>query len=137
MDEIRINLNDEVRFKLTDRGRDIYYHQFDELIKKHPTIGIKPQMPKVDADGYSKMQLWCFMELYGPHTHMSSPVVVEPLEIIYKPRKQRRSAKIMLIKLRLWLYDIELRFWNFVYEACERVEKSKRGKGENNDNQED
>ena len=31
MNDIRINLNEAVKVKLTDLGKDIYYHQFDEL----------------------------------------------------------------------------------------------------------
>lgn len=28
---VNINLNDFVKFKLTDKGKDIYYHQYDEI----------------------------------------------------------------------------------------------------------
>ena len=28
--EIKINLNETVKVKLTDYGKDVYYHQFDD-----------------------------------------------------------------------------------------------------------
>lgn len=86
MDIVKINLNETVKFKLTDHGKDIYYHQYDELnelIKARGGKPLKPSMPRVDKDGYTKMQLWCFFELYGDHIGMTMPNVIEPLEILY------------------------------------------------------
>lgn len=83
---IHINLNDAVKFKLIDYGKDIFYHQFDEVnvkIRKRGGKLIEPNMPKVDSDGYTRMYLWQFMELFGPHTGMAMKNYIEPLEIIY------------------------------------------------------
>ena len=83
---IHINLNDTVKFRLTDYGKDIYYHRFDEVntkIRKRGGKLIEPNMPKVDSDGYTRMQLWQFMELFGPHTGMAMKNYIEPLEIVY------------------------------------------------------
>lgn len=79
---MKINLNDSIKFKLTDLGKDIYYHRFDELIEKKPEVGLIRHMPNVDEDGYTTMQLWYFMELYGPHIGMCKPNVIDPIEII-------------------------------------------------------
>lgn len=92
MSEVRINLNEVVKFKLTDLGKDIFYHQFDsinEYVRKHGGKQqlIKPYMPEIDADGYTRMQLWSFMELYGSYFSMAEPNVIEPLEIIYEPEQ--------------------------------------------------
>ena len=84
MSEVRINLNEKVKVRLTDHGKDIYYHQFDEVIKRFPQTGIKPRMPKVDSDGYTEFQLWHFMELYGEHIGMCKPNVIMPLEMVYE-----------------------------------------------------
>ena len=75
-----LNLNDTIKVKLTDHGKDIYYHQFDKFIE----IGAKltPKMPKVDADGYTKFQLWEFIQLYGQHIGMTKPNVIEPIDIV-------------------------------------------------------
>ena len=86
---VKLNLNDQVKFKLTDRGKDIYFHQYDDLNeylkqkkgKKH----FSQQMPKVDNDGYTKMQLWAFMELYGNHIGITKPNVIEPLNLYFEP----------------------------------------------------
>ena len=84
--EVKINLNQWVKFKLTDYGKDIYFHQYDELnnhIKSKGHKPIEPSMPKVDKDGFSTMQLWCFMELYGKYMGMAKPNVIEPLNLIF------------------------------------------------------
>lgn len=87
MTETHINLNEYVKFKLTDYGKDIFYHQYDEInehIKRRGGVPlIKQTMPKVDEDGYTKMQLWAFMQLYGPHTGMAMENYIKPLEIVY------------------------------------------------------
>ena len=42
----------------------------------------KPELPKVDENGYTEIQLWEFMYIYGKHMGMAMPNVIEPLEII-------------------------------------------------------
>ena len=79
-----INLNDFVKVKLTDLGKDIYYHRFDqvnEYIKKRGGNLITPHMPKVDSEGKTKIQLWDFIELYGDYIGMAKPNVIEPLDL--------------------------------------------------------
>ncbi len=58
------NLNNYVYVKLTDKGRDIYYHQYDHI------QGIKPSYPKEDNNGYFKEQLWQLMKTFGKHMSM-------------------------------------------------------------------
>ena len=84
---IKINLNDVVRFKLTDHGKDIYFHQYDELnefLKEKGAEPIGSRYPKEDEEGYSKMQLWQFIELYGNHMGMAKPNVIEPLDLLFE-----------------------------------------------------
>lgn len=82
-----INLNDHIKVKLSDAGKDIYYHQYDEINRKlrllsgKPTT-IKPTMPKVDTEGYTKFQLWEFMHLYGKYIMMGGESILETLNII-------------------------------------------------------
>lgn len=40
--EVKINLNQWVKFKLTDYGKNIYYHRFDELNKYLEAKGHSP-----------------------------------------------------------------------------------------------
>ena len=70
---IRINLNEPIKVKLTDWGKEIYYHQYDRTNRIAGREICKPEFPKEDENGYTEFQLWCFMELY-----------IEPLEIVYE-----------------------------------------------------
>ncbi len=83
MREVRISLNESVRFKLTDAGREIYRHQYDDVISLHPQIGIKPPEPKLESEGYASMQLHQFMYAFGPHLIPGKPTPIERLQIIY------------------------------------------------------
>ena len=71
--EVRINLNEKVRFKLSEYGKEIYRHRF-EYNKE----------PELDDDGYMEMQLWVFMQTFGEYMVMGMSEVVNPLEIIYE-----------------------------------------------------
>ena len=79
----KINLNETIKVKLTPLGAEIYYKQFDEVNKQCGREICKPQMPRIDKDGYTEFQLWHFIELYGEHIGICKPNVVEPLEIVY------------------------------------------------------
>ena len=81
---IRINLNEPIKVKLTDWGKEIYYHQYDRTNQIAGTEICKPRFPKEDENGYTEFQLWCFIELYGEHIGMTMPNVIEPLEIVYE-----------------------------------------------------
>lgn len=80
---MRLNLNDTIKVKLTEHGKDIYYHQYDRTNKLLGREVCKPSYPKVDEDGYTTFQLWCFIELYGIHMGMTLPNVIEPLDIVF------------------------------------------------------
>ena len=81
---IRINLNEPIKVKLTDWGKEIYYHQHDRANQIAGREICKPKFPKEDENGYTEFQVWCFMELYGEHMGMTLPNVIEPLEIVYE-----------------------------------------------------
>ena len=83
---VDINLNDFVKFKLTDKGKDIYYHQYDEINAIWGRQIAKPHYPKTDANGYTEMQLWDFMRLYGEHMDIGMENVIEPLDLIYETK---------------------------------------------------
>ena len=79
----KINLNETIKVKLTPYGAEIYYKQFDEVNKQRGREICKPQMPRIDKDGYTEFRLWHFIELYGQHIGMCKPNVIEPLDIVY------------------------------------------------------
>lgn len=83
---ITINLNDIVKVKLTDVGKDIYYHRNDELNEEIRRCGGRPveaRMPKVDEDGYTSFQLHDLMTLYGPHIAIWKKLPFE-INILYE-----------------------------------------------------
>ena len=53
--EIVLNLNDIIKVKFTDYGRDIYFHQDDDLIEQGITLS--RSYPIVDSNGCSTIQL--------------------------------------------------------------------------------
>jgi hypothetical protein len=64
------NINNKVKVKLTDKGKEIFYHQFDWINKQAGKELIKPHYPSVDDDGYTEFQMWGLMKLYGLHIQM-------------------------------------------------------------------
>ena len=84
MKEVRINLNEWVKVKLTDYAKDIYYHRVDGVNERVGRVICKPSYPREDADGYSKFQLWDFMNLYGEYMRLGNQEILNPLEIVYE-----------------------------------------------------
>jgi hypothetical protein len=66
---MKIDINDSVKVKLNDFGKEIHRNNWEDFYKrtKQEYIG-----PKVDADGYSVLQLWCLMREYGPYLSLGS-----------------------------------------------------------------
>jgi len=82
-EKIRINLNEPIKVKLTEWGKEIFYHQYDRVNEIIGREVCKPRLPKEEENGYTEFQLWEFIELYGTHMGMTLPNVIEPLEIVY------------------------------------------------------
>ena len=79
----RINLNERIKVKLTDRGKEIYYHRFDDVFGQTGLSVFKPEFPKTDEEGCTTFQLWDFIHIYGNYIDMGLPEVIKPLEIVY------------------------------------------------------
>lgn len=80
----KINLNDGIRVKLTPLGAKIFYSQFDELNLSLGREVLEPHMPAIDKDGYTEMQFWYFIQLYGSYIGVGRENVIEPpLDIIF------------------------------------------------------
>ena len=62
-----VNLNEYIKVKLTDKGKEIYRNYWHEYA---PTLDI-------DEEGYCKFQLWEFMRIFGEHFHMSGGLPCE------------------------------------------------------------
>ena len=74
MKDVKFNINNDVKVRLTQMGKDIFYHQYDELNKIYGRIVCEPHYPRVDKDGYSRFQLHKLMEMYGQHLHNGGSV---------------------------------------------------------------
>ena len=81
---IRININETIKVKLTDLGKEIYYHQYDRINEFAGRKICEPKFPKEDENGYTEFQLWCFIKLYGGHIGVTLPNVIKPNEIVYE-----------------------------------------------------
>jgi hypothetical protein len=68
-----MNINDGVRFKLTEHGKRIYeassqsYHEYDDYC---------------DEEGYYNEQLWVVMRIFGEHMYCGCKQVFVNNEII-------------------------------------------------------
>ena len=62
----KLNINELIKVKLTDLGKDVYYHQYDVVNRYYGKEIIKPHYPEVDENGFTEFQLHEFMNLYGP-----------------------------------------------------------------------
>ena len=77
------NINKLIKVRLTDRGKDIFYHQHDEFNRRYGNGKeiIEPRYPDVDEDGFTRFQLWHFMEIYGPYISITAPNFIENNDI--------------------------------------------------------
>jgi hypothetical protein len=63
---MKFNINECVRIRLTDKGREIHKAAFAVVER----ITGRYTAPKEDSGGWCEMQLWTVMELFGPHIYM-------------------------------------------------------------------
>ncbi len=72
--KLTINMNDEVRVRLTARGREIMRKNHAELF---PSGAPVPYSEPREDDGWSTWQLWCLMQEFGRHLHNGCDVPFE------------------------------------------------------------
>ena len=65
MKEIKFNINEMVRVRLTDYGRKIDRERFEKI--KADTGHSLSYKPKKESDGWSRWQMWVLMETFGEH----------------------------------------------------------------------
>lgn len=92
----KINLNSCVKVRLTERGKEIFRHQYDEvnayLSGKRLELLSMPE-PHVDSEGYTELLLWQLIQLYGPHIGIGFPEVFDGI-YIYMEEGDLTDAKI-------------------------------------------
>lgn len=66
-----VNLNEYIKVKLTDEGKEIYRNYYHYIDDEHvPTLD-------VDEEGFCKFQLWEFMHIFGEHFRMCGSLPCE------------------------------------------------------------
>lgn len=83
---VKINLNDRVKVKLTVEGIKNYIDYMNEPNRGVPadSQAIPPRdcLPKIDGEGYTRMQLWEMFQIFGRHINIAVNAPIYPLEII-------------------------------------------------------
>ena len=72
------NINNYVKVKLTEKGKYIYYHRFDD-------ISLSPIELEYDDEGYVEFQLWHLMQIFGEHLFNGCDI---PFETTIKFKKE-------------------------------------------------
>lgn len=83
---IKININDEVKVKLTEFGIKVLKQKHDELNKMIKERGGKGTefVLRIDEDGYYKTQLHNLMHTFGEYTTLGIKELPFETEIEYK-----------------------------------------------------
>lgn len=110
------NINYEVKVKLTEYGRELYYHQFDDLIKQGMLM--TPIQPKVDKEGYTTFQLWELMSIYGPHIYMGMTKLPFQDNAIYIPKEESINMTSQTTKEFTYTDAV----YEFVKDECEGMD---------------
>lgn len=86
---VAVNINDYVKVKLNQAGKDIYFHRDDETRRAYAERNgyypacFQPKYPEVDENGYSKFQLWEFMKIYSDYMDLGKALPFDS-ELIFK-----------------------------------------------------
>lgn len=86
------NINDNVRIKLTNRGKEILCGQHVKIIRRFPQITYEFTLPKEDENGWSEWQLWKLMEAFGDYIGMGT--VEYPFELTIDVRPYTAQKEV-------------------------------------------
>lgn len=85
--DFKVNINETVKVKLTDVGIGILKEQHDELdrkIKANNRKGLGEFKLQLDDEGYTRFQLWSFMNAFGEYMTLGSEMPFDSEVIITK-----------------------------------------------------
>lgn len=85
---MQLNINETVRVKLTQRGRDVHRLDHINFWSQFPGQKREYRPPIEDAEGWSSWQLWCLMKEFGPHTDLGMSPCFETIIEIPPPKEQ-------------------------------------------------
>ena len=70
------NINDYVKVKLTAYGCKIHVEYYSKYLPNNLMSNPKFILPIIDEEGFTKYQLWEFMNIFGEHmTHAAEQVI--------------------------------------------------------------
>lgn len=88
---MKFNINDKVKVRLTDKGRDELRAQYEDL--QLFCTSIRPyQEPVEDAQGYSEWQLWDLMSRFGDLMCCGGDLYFDLEIIIPEPAKGQKRG---------------------------------------------
>ena len=94
--EVKVNINDFIKVKLTKYGKDIYDHSNDSLMIKAGNEKIKKWLEPIpleyDDEGYVQFQLWRFIQIFGECMHIGASPVIENNNIIILSARREIKA---------------------------------------------
>lgn len=76
---MKINLNQEVKVKITEYGHQILRDEHRAIREMFPSSDLEYKEPKVDDEGYSVMQMHNVMSHFGKYMYMGA--VKLPIEM--------------------------------------------------------
>lgn len=76
------NINDCIKVKLTDKGKEIIQEDYENTRAQYPELDLKPLYIE-EADGFTEFQLWHFMQIFGEHFWCGAPAYIENNEIVF------------------------------------------------------
>ena len=77
----KININDCIKVKLTPYGYDTHIRHYKKYLGDN--FNIKLFSPCVDEEGYTRYQLWDFMNIFGEYMYNGSKQIIENNMIYY------------------------------------------------------
>lgn len=79
---MKLNINHDVKVKLTDYGREICHKQWSDTMTYFDRRDKFPYVPpKEDENGWSTWQLWDLMNTFGEVLYMGNPKLPFETEI--------------------------------------------------------
>jgi len=79
------NINDKIKVKLTEYGKDILQKYVADAMRKLKHLDVPDDyFPySEDEDGYTEFQMWTFMRIFGSHFFVGCPSIIEHNKIIF------------------------------------------------------
>lgn len=72
---VKSSINNRIKFKVSKKTQDVYK---DYLV----SFGLDARELHSDSEGYASMQLWDFMNIFGPEFVMGCEMPLETTEVL-------------------------------------------------------